>query len=79
MLNIEQISSIPDSVQNVGIIPLSKWNQYYAYPKVGTLRQMIFHQKYGIEKVVIRIGGRVYLKVADFFKWLKEQDKTSIV
>ncbi len=73
MQNIQTLS-IPENVQNSGIIPLSQWNKYFAYPCVGTLRQMIFYKKYGIERCISRIGGRIYVKVAEFFKWLEEQN-----
>ena len=58
MQNIQTLS-IPENVQNSGIIPLSQWNKYFAYPCVGTLRQMIFYKKYGIEKCISRVGGRI--------------------
>ena len=32
MLNTNQIAAIPETVQNTGLIPLAKWNDYYAYP-----------------------------------------------
>lgn len=78
MLNNLQTAAIPETVQNIGMIPLAQWNKYYAYPTSGTLRQMIFHNKYGINKIVARIGGRIYIKVADFFAWLEEQDKQAV-
>lgn len=79
MLNNLQTAAIPETVQNIGMIPLAQWNKYFAYPKTGTLRQMIFHNQYGINKIVMRIGGRIYIKVAEFFEWLNEQDKKEAV
>lgn len=79
MLKQEQIATIPETVQNIGMIPLAQWNKYFAYPSSGTLRQMIFHNKYGINKIVTKLGGRIYIKVADFFNWLNEQDQQEVV
>lgn len=68
MLNLE-------AKENLEIIPLSKWNNFYPYPTVGTLRQLLFHNKNGFEKVVCRVGGRrIYIKVKEFFEWAKKDN-----
>ena len=71
-------TNLPDEIKNVGIIALSDWNKYFAYPAVGSIRQWDFHNKYNFRKVIMRIGGKVFIKVADFFEWLNEQDKDNI-
>ena len=68
-------TNLPDEIKNVGIVALSDWTKYFAYPSIGTIRQWDFHNKYNFRKVIMRIGGKVFIKVADFFEWLNEQDK----
>ena len=43
------------------LIPVSKWNEYYEYPTVGAIRQLIFYNTDDFEtKVVRKIGKRLY-------------------
>ena len=63
---------------NQELIPLTKWNDYYDYPTVGTLRQLVyFEATNGFSKVIRRIGSRIYLKVSAFFVWLEETNRIS--
>lgn len=60
------------------IIPLSKWNDYYDFPKVGTLRQISFKNINNFnEKVVRRIATRMYIDVEAFFIWLNDENTGS--
>lgn len=65
---------LPQTIQNLDLVLVSEWNKYFEYPRVQSFRQMIFFNRYGIEKCVRKIGGRVYIKVKDFFEWLEEQN-----
>jgi hypothetical protein len=57
------------------LIPATKWNEYHAYPPIGGLRHLIFHAKRtGFEKCVKRIGKRVLIDEAAYFKWVEEQN-----
>ena len=68
-----QNTETKDKQQNLEMIPLSKWNEFYPYPKVGTLRQLLFYNTNGFEKVICRIGkSRIYIKVAEFWEWAKK-------
>lgn len=78
MLNTNQIAAIPETVQNTGLIPLAKWNDYYAYPSSGTLRQYNFHNTNGFNKVITRMCGRIYIDVAKFWEWVNEQNQKDI-
>ena len=69
-----QETTIPEAVKNVNWIPLYKLDKYFAF-SVGTLRQFYFYKKYGVEKFIKRIGGRLYVKISDFQAWLDEQGK----
>lgn len=56
------------------LIPLSKFNEFYTFPTVGALRQMMFRKKNGIEKIRRTIGTRVYISISAFDEWVKEQN-----
>jgi len=56
----------------MGLIPVSKWNEFYPYPTVKSLRQIIFRKKKnGFDKVLRKIDGRLYICVKDFNEWIE--------
>lgn len=58
-------------IKHQDLIPLSKWNDYYDYPSVNALRQLVFYNRNNfIDAVVRRIGKRMYISVPDFFAWV---------
>ena len=60
------------------LIPVTKWNDYYDYPKLGGLRALVFNEdKNGFNKVVRRIGRRVLIKEDAFFEWVEENNLKS--
>lgn len=60
------------------LIPVSKWNEFHAWPPIGGLRHLIFNEKTnGFKKVVRRAGRRVLIDEAAFFQWMEEQNGTS--
>lgn len=53
------------------LIPVTKWNEFHAWPPQGGLRHLIFHApKNGFDKVVRRAGRRVLIDEVAFFEWL---------
>ena len=53
------------------LIPLSRWNDYYDFPSVGALRQLVFSNKNSfVDEVTRRICNRIYISVPDFFSWV---------
>ena len=59
--------------QNLDLVPLSRFNEYYEYPTVGALRQLLFYNTDGFEdKVIRRIGKRIYIKISAFKAWIEE-------
>lgn len=55
------------------LIPVSEFNNFYAYPTVGSLRQLIFYNTNNfVDKVIRRIGKRLYIKAPAFFEWVEE-------
>ena len=58
------------------LILVTDWEKYYSYPKLGTLRALIFNaDKNGFNKVIRRIGGRILIKVSAYFDWVEEQNQ----
>lgn len=57
-------------------ILLTEWNKYFDYPKIGTLRALVFNaHKNGFDKVIRRIGSRIVINVDAYFEWLEEYGK----
>ena len=63
------------TIQGLDLVLLSDWNKFFSYPKQACLRQMIFHDRYNINKAVRRFGGRIYIKVSEFKKLIEEANK----
>ena len=42
------------TAEQFGYIPVSEWNSYYPYPKVGALRQMIYRNTDGFYDEVVK-------------------------
>lgn len=80
MENDKQTQTQTQTILNkLELIPLSKWNDYFEYPTVGSLRQLVFYEhENGFGKVIRRIGKRIYIKTADFFKWVEETNRRSL-
>lgn len=55
------------------LVPLSRFNEYYDYPTIGALRQLLFYNTNGFEdKVIRRVGKRIYIKISEFKSWIEE-------
>lgn len=62
------------------LIPVSEFNNFYAYPSVGALRQLIFYNTDDfVDKVIRRIGKRLYVKVPAFFEWVEQSNRKETV
>ena len=73
-----QAQNQTSQLTNQELIPLTKWNDYFDYPTVGTLRQLVyFEDTNGFSKVIRRIGCRIYIKVSAFFEWVEETNRIS--
>jgi hypothetical protein len=59
--------------------PVTKWNEYHAWPPIGGLRHLIFFEKTnGFETCVFRVGKRVLIDEDAFFVWVKkDRDQAS--
>ena len=61
------------------LIPVTEWSKHHDFPKLGTIRNLIFHEESnGFDKVVRRIGWRVLIDEAAFFEWVDEKNAQKI-
>ena len=55
------------------LILLTDWDKYFDYPKLGTLRKLVFNaESNGFKKVIRRIQSRILINVSEFFNWVDE-------
>lgn len=61
------------------LIPLTKWHEHHQWPPIGGLRHLVwFANTNGFNKVIRRVGRRVLIDEAAFFKWVDDQNKEEI-
>ncbi len=64
--------------QQPKIIPLNKFNDYFDYPKVGTLKMLAFRNRNNFKKEVVRyVGRRQYIDIEAFFSWVSKTSATA--
>ena len=57
-----------------GLVPLTRWNDYYIWPTQGGLRHLRFHQETnGFEDVFFTCGDRVLIDPPKFWESVKRQ------
>ena len=55
------------------LIPVTKWNDYHAWPPIGGLRHLIFYEETnGFKHCVVRLGRRVLIDEEKFFEWAEK-------
>ena len=54
------------------LIPVSEFNKYHPDPSASALRWMIFTNKNGFNRCVVRRGHRVLIDEAEYFRWIDE-------
>ena len=60
--------------RNTRLIPVTDWNQHHAWPPIGGLRHLVFYaDTNGFDQVVRRVGRRVLIDEAAFFRWVNKQ------
>ena len=56
------------------LIPITRWNNFHAWPPVGGLRHLVFHEKTnGFDSCLVRVGRRVLIDEIKFFEWVDSQ------
>ena len=64
------------TIGNEKLVLLTDQNKYFSYPKLSTLRALVFNaDTNGFAKVIRRINKRVLIKVDAFFDWVEEQNE----
>lgn len=62
-----------DTSKLMDLVPVSRFQDYFDYPSVGSLRQLQFHNTYGFtDKVIRKIGKRIYIKISALQEWIEE-------
>jgi hypothetical protein len=58
------------------IIQLTKWNNYYDNPTMGTMKYLALRRKEtGFDECTTMINGRLYIFIEKFFCWLESKGK----
>lgn len=58
------------------LIPVSKWNEYHAWPPYGGLRHLVFNQKTnGFDSAFKRVGRRVLVDEREFFRCVENMNR----
>jgi hypothetical protein len=57
------------------LIPVSKFNKYHPDPTPAALRWMIFRNRDGFCRCVVRRGKRVLIDELEYFRWLESQNR----
>ena len=58
------------------LIPIPEFNKYHPDPTPAAIRWMIFKNKNGFKRCVVRRGHRVLIDELEYFRWLEEQNGT---
>ena len=54
-------------------IPVTDWPKHHPWPPIGGLRHLIFYgEKNGFARCLRKIGTRVLIDEAEFFRWVDE-------
>ena len=64
-----------DAAETRKLIPVSQFNKFHSDPSVSALRWMIFTNKDGIKRCIVRRGTRVLIDETEYFRWLDEHNK----
>lgn len=57
------------------LVPVSKWQETFSYPSKSALRKLIFNaETNNFNKVIKRLGNRLYISISAFNKWVEEQN-----
>ena len=56
------------------LIPVPKFNEFHPDPTPAALRWLIFTNKNGFDRCVVRRGRRVLIDEIAYFQWLEDQN-----
>ena len=58
------------------LIPIPEFNKYHPDPTPAAIRWLIFKNKNGFKRCVVRRGHRVLIDELEYFRWLEEQNSS---
>lgn len=59
------------------LIPLTHWNRFHEWPPTGGLRHLAFFSaNNGFAKAFLKVGRRLLIDEAEFFRVVREKNKT---
>ncbi len=62
--------------RGIRLIPLVDWPDHHPWPTVAGLRHLVFNaHRNGFAAVIRRVGRRVLLDEAAFFRWVEAQQE----
>jgi hypothetical protein len=56
------------------LIPVPQFNKYHPDPTPAAIRWMIYTNKNGFKRCIVRRGHRVLIDEDEYFRWLAEQN-----
>ncbi|MBN8550107.1 MAG: hypothetical protein J0M12_12385 [Deltaproteobacteria bacterium] len=54
------------------LIPVAHFNEYHPDPTEAAIRWMIFTNKNGFNRCIVRRGRRVLIDEVEYFRWLED-------
>jgi hypothetical protein len=60
------------------LIPVPKFNDYHPDPTPAAIRYLVFTNKDGFCRCVVRRGRRVLIDEEQYFAWLDDQNKPAV-
>lgn len=60
------------------LIPVPDFNKYHPDPTPKAIRWMIYKNKNGFKRCIVRRGHRVLIDECEYFRWLAEQNNQKI-
>lgn len=57
------------------LIPIPQFNKFHPDPSPAALRWMVFTNKNGFARCIVRRGRRVLIDEHEYFRWLDEQSR----
>ncbi len=76
----EKTTNAIDRSKLLDLVPLSRFSDFFPAISVGSLRQLVFYNTHGFaDKVIRRIGSRIYVKISAFQEWIEETNRKQAV
>lgn len=65
------MESQEEKISKPKLIPLSKWNEFHAWPSISGMRNLISkNEDNNFGRCIIRVGRRIVVDEGKFFEWV---------